>query len=133
MLMEDDDKRLQTIQRHFWKKFIKGRGYKEQKASTMKLLYTDRPSRETARQTLPLCPCPCLSVFALGHMVSTYRQASKQTSRQAGRQTDRQTDRQTKRERVRDYFPPCPCFCICLRHCPLTHHMNNKSGEEERE
>ena len=56
MLMEDYDKRLQTIQRHFWKKFIKGRDYKEQKASTMKLLYTDRPNRETARQTLPLCP-----------------------------------------------------------------------------
>ena len=56
--MEDYDKRLQTIQRHFWKKFIEGRDYKEQKASTMKLLYTDRPNRETARQTLPPLPLP---------------------------------------------------------------------------
>ena len=101
MLMEDYDKRLQTIQRHFWKKFIKGRGYKEQKASTMKLLYTDRPSRETARQTLPLCPCPCLSVFALGHMVSTYRQTNRQTDRHTVRQTDRQTDRQAGRQKER--------------------------------
>ena len=53
MLMEDDDKRLQTIQRHFWKKFIKGRGYKEQKASTMKLLYTDRPSLSLSLRLRP--------------------------------------------------------------------------------
>ena len=53
MLMEDYDKRLQTIQRHFWKKFIKGRGYKEQKASTMKLLYTDRPSLSLSLRLRP--------------------------------------------------------------------------------
>ena len=106
MLMEDDDKRLQTIQRHFWKKFIKGTDYKEQKASTMTLLYTDRPSRETARQTLPLCPCPCLSSLPLAIWSQpTDKQANKQTGRQAGRQTDRQTDKERESERL---FPSLP-------------------------
>ena len=100
MLMEDDDKRLQTIQRHFWKKFIKGRDYKEQKASTMKLLYTDRPSRETARQTLPLCPCPCLSSLPLAIWSQpTDKQTDRQTDIQSDRQTDRQTGRQAGRKR----------------------------------
>ena len=79
--MEDYDKRLQTIQRHFWKKFIKGRGYKEQKASTMKLLYTDRPNRETARQTLPPLSLPlplCLCPWPYGRNLQTNKQAYRQ-------------------------------------------------------
>ena len=102
--MEDYDKRLQTIQRHFWKKFIKGRDYKEQKASTMKLLYTDRPNRETARQTLPPLSLPlplCLCPWPYGLNLQTNKQTDRQTYSQTDRQTDRQAGRQAERERGR--------------------------------
>ena len=39
----------------------------------------------------------CLSVLALGHMVSTYRQANKQANKQTGRQADRHTDKERER------------------------------------
>ena len=67
----------------------------------MKLLYTDRPDRETARQTLP--PLSLLASLSLPLAIwsqPTDRQTNKQTNRQAGRQTDIQTKRERERETI---------------------------------
>ena len=85
--------------------------------------HEDKPEKQTSR----LCP----SVLVLASRLCPWPyglnlQTSKQTNKQAGRQADRQTDRQ----RERDDYPPCPCFCICLRPCLLDspHKQTNEKG-----